>query len=70
MGQNKVLYYGGTDNIGFEISYLLMNYKIKHDFIFMPENNIIVVQDICEINGYEDIVKWIISFKYTIDIRR
>lgn len=61
MFNNRVLYYGGTDQIGFEISYLLLSYKINHDFVFMPDNNIIVVQNIREIHGYEDIIQWIIS---------
>lgn len=70
MLQNNIFYYGDIDKNGYHISYLLLNYNIEHSFIFMPEKNIVVVNNLKEIEGYDKIVHWIVSYEFIFDIRR
>ena len=64
----SVMYFGDLDDSGYEISYMLLKYRIKHEFIIYPDDDIIVIPDISEIKGRKMIVQWISSFRYVIDL--
>ena len=64
----SVMYFGDLDDSGYEISYMLLRYSIKHEFIIYPDDDIIVIPDVSEIKGRKMIVEWISSFRYVIDL--
>lgn len=72
--QNKVIlpfvyFFANLEKPSFDISELFYSHHIKHNFIFSTEIFLLSIQDIRDIEGYEKIKDYIMSYEYVFDLR-
>lgn len=63
-----VVFYGDVGPRGYDITYLLMERRISHDFVIVDGDFLLSVQEIRDVQGYERIRRYLEEYQYIVDL--
>ena len=63
-----VTFFGDLTLRGYEISYLLLDRQIKHDFVIIAGDFLLAIHKIRDIHGYERIRRYLEEYQFVVDL--
>jgi hypothetical protein len=63
-----VTFLGGLDYRGYEVTYLLYEKQIEHDFIYIEDDYILRLHGLRDLQGFESIVEYLERYEYIADL--
>jgi hypothetical protein len=66
--KREVIFYGGLDKKGYNVSHKLYTLKINHQFVLDEELIYLQIVDLKTIKGFDPIVDYLDNYRYFLDI--
>jgi len=64
----RVWFYGNIVEYGYDISYILLDRKIAHNFVYIDDYYILSIEKVIEITGPKEILFYLKNYKYVSDL--